>query len=147
VIVCAILRDDDKSLTPQQARDLAALKPDLLPNQRAMKPGCNGPSLQNAGRGFDADPCGLGAPFRREHHHPHQLQNPGAMPGESVVKMIAEYLERALEFENMAAEATDAILKEALIDQALAYRRLATERAQKLRVPIPPKPPDQKGSP
>jgi len=63
------------------------------------------------------------------------------------VKMIAEYLERALEFENIAAEATDAILKEALIDQALAYRRLATERAQKLRVPIPPKPPDQKGSP
>ena len=44
------------------------------------------------------------------------------------MKMIAEYLERALEFENMAAEATDPILKEVLADQALAYRRLATER-------------------
>ena len=64
-----------------------------------------------------------------------------------VMKMIAEYLERALEFENMDAEATNPILKEALADQALAYRRLATERAQKLGVPVPPNLPDQKGSP
>jgi len=67
--------------------------------------------------------------------------------GGSVVKITAEYLERALEFENLAAEATDPILKEALADQALAYRKLATERAQKLGGPVPPKLPHQKGSP
>jgi hypothetical protein len=52
--------------------------------------------------------------------------------------MIAEYLEHALQFERMAAEATDPILKESLADQALAYRKLARERADRLHIPIPP---------
>ena len=51
--------------------------------------------------------------------------------------MIAEYLEHALQFERMAAEATDPALKESLRKQAAAYRNLASERAERqgLRAP------------
>jgi hypothetical protein len=56
------------------------------------------------------------------------------------VKMIAEYLENALHFERMAAEASDPALKESLGKQALAYRKLATERAERLHLPRPPAP-------
>jgi hypothetical protein len=48
------------------------------------------------------------------------------------MKMIAGYLEHALEFERMAAEATDPRLKESLTEQAVAYRKLAQERARRL---------------
>jgi len=44
--------------------------------------------------------------------------------------MIAEYLEHALQFEKMAAGETDPALKQSLINQALAYRKLAAERAR-----------------
>ena len=47
------------------------------------------------------------------------------------MKMIAEYLEHALHFERMAAEASDSALKESLRKQAVAYRKLATERAER----------------
>jgi hypothetical protein len=50
------------------------------------------------------------------------------------MKMVAEYLEHALEFERMAAEETDPALKESLAKQALAYRKLADERARKLNL-------------
>jgi hypothetical protein len=49
--------------------------------------------------------------------------------------MIAEYLERVLHFERMAAEATDPKLKESLTQQALAYRKLAEKRAAVLKLP------------
>lgn len=52
--------------------------------------------------------------------------------------MIAEYLEHALQFERMASEETDATLKEALLGQARAYRKLANERADRLNLPAPP---------
>ena len=52
--------------------------------------------------------------------------------------MIAEYLEHALQFEKMARDETDAGLKEQLVKQAQAYRKLATERAQRLGLPTPP---------
>jgi hypothetical protein len=58
--------------------------------------------------------------------------------GLGTVKMIAEYLEHALQFEKMAAEATDPQLKESLGKQAVAYRKLATERAERLNLPPPP---------
>jgi hypothetical protein len=45
------------------------------------------------------------------------------------MKMIAEYLERALQFERMAAEEADALLKQQLLKQAADYRRLAEKRA------------------
>jgi hypothetical protein len=52
--------------------------------------------------------------------------------------MIAEYLEHALQFEAMAKDETDAALKESLLKQARAYRRLAIERAERLGLPRPP---------
>jgi hypothetical protein len=55
--------------------------------------------------------------------------------------MIAEYLEHALQFERMAAEATDPKLKDSLENQAAAYRKLAGERTARLNVPEPPRPP------
>ena len=55
------------------------------------------------------------------------------------VKMIAEYLEHALQFEKMARDETDATLKEQLLKQAEAYRKLAEERARRLDLPAPPR--------
>jgi hypothetical protein len=51
------------------------------------------------------------------------------------MKMVAEYLEQSLHFEQMAAEATDAALKESFKKQAAAYRKLADQRAAKLNLP------------
>jgi hypothetical protein len=51
--------------------------------------------------------------------------------------MIAEYLEHALQFERMAAEATDPALKESLLAQAVSYRKLADERAERLKLVSP----------
>ena len=52
--------------------------------------------------------------------------------------MIAEYLEHALQFERMAAEATDPKLKESFEKQAIAYRKLAEARAGELNLrPVP----------
>ena len=58
------------------------------------------------------------------------------------MKMIAEYLEHALQFERMAAEATDPKLKKSFEEQAMAYRKLAEKRAAELNlrpVPMPQK--------
>jgi len=54
------------------------------------------------------------------------------------MKMIAEYLEHAIEFDKMAAQERDSNMKTRLLDQAEAYRKLARERASKLKLPIPP---------
>jgi hypothetical protein len=48
------------------------------------------------------------------------------------VKLIAEYLEQAVKFYRMAAEATDPKLKESLQKQGDAYRKLADKRAAQL---------------
>jgi hypothetical protein len=56
------------------------------------------------------------------------------------MKMIAEYLEHAIQFERMAAGATDPALKESLSKQAHAYRKLAEERAERLHLPKSPQP-------
>jgi hypothetical protein len=53
------------------------------------------------------------------------------------MKMIAEYLEHALQFEQMAAETSDAELKTNFLNQAAAYHKLAEIRAEKLRVSLP----------
>ena len=53
--------------------------------------------------------------------------------------MIAEYLEHALQFEKMAKEATDPNFKKQMQQQAVAYRKLANERALQLGLPQPPK--------
>jgi hypothetical protein len=49
--------------------------------------------------------------------------------------MVAEYLERVVQFEAMAAEAADPALKESFRKQAAAYRKLAEERAARLKLP------------
>jgi len=54
------------------------------------------------------------------------------------VKMIAEYLEHALQFERMAADEKNPELKAQLERQAAAYRKLAAERAKKLGLQPPP---------
>jgi hypothetical protein len=56
------------------------------------------------------------------------------------MKMIAEYLDHALDFERMATEAEDGPFKASLLNQALAYRSLAVERSDKLGVPLPADP-------
>ena len=53
------------------------------------------------------------------------------------MKMVAEYLEHAIQFENMAAEATDLSLKESFLKQAVAYRHLAAERARRQNLVLP----------
>jgi hypothetical protein len=49
--------------------------------------------------------------------------------------MIAEYLERAIRFEQMAEEVTDLKFKGSLLQQAAAYRKLPEQRAKKLNIP------------
>ena len=44
------------------------------------------------------------------------------------MKMVAEYLEKALHFEQLAAAEGDPELKASLIKQAEAYRKLAAKR-------------------
>jgi hypothetical protein len=54
------------------------------------------------------------------------------------MKMVAEYLEKALDFERLAAIETDSKLKAKLLEQANAYRKLAAARAKKQGLPFPP---------
>ena len=58
------------------------------------------------------------------------------------VKLLGEYLERALQFERMAAEESDPKLKAAMESQAKAYRKMAAKRAKMLGLPDP-SPPEQ----
>jgi len=58
------------------------------------------------------------------------------LPG--IMKMVAEYLEHAIQFEKMAAEAREPALKESFVTQALAYRKLAAERAERQHLVQPP---------
>jgi hypothetical protein len=48
------------------------------------------------------------------------------------MKMIAEYLEHALNFERMAAEEKNPEVKAVFEKQAATYRKLAAERTKKL---------------
>jgi hypothetical protein len=48
------------------------------------------------------------------------------------MKMIAEYLEKAIDFERLAAAEKESSLKVTLLDQAAAYGKLAEERARQL---------------
>jgi hypothetical protein len=46
------------------------------------------------------------------------------------MKMLAEYLEQAIKFEQLAAQESDAQLRAAFEKQAVAYRALAEKRAK-----------------
>ena len=52
------------------------------------------------------------------------------------MKMVAEYLEKALHFEQMAEFEKDPKLKASLLAQGKAYRKLAADRA--LKEPLVP---------
>jgi hypothetical protein len=54
------------------------------------------------------------------------------------MKMLAEYLEHAIEFERMADETAEGALKEQFLKQARAYRKLAEKRAIEVGFRKPP---------
>jgi hypothetical protein len=58
----------------------------------------------------------------------------------ATMKLLTQYLERALKFESLAAAETDQKLKVDLEGQASAYRKLASDRATKLGLPQPSAP-------
>ncbi len=55
------------------------------------------------------------------------------------MKMVAEYLQKAQEFERFAASETDPRRKSDLQAQAIAYRKLAEKRAKDYGLPFPTK--------
>jgi hypothetical protein len=59
---------------------------------------------------------------------------------ERIVKLLTEYLERAVQLEGMAAAEPDSNFKNQLIAQAQSYRKLAEKRAAEYGLP-PPSPP------
>ena len=56
------------------------------------------------------------------------------------MKMLAEYLERAVNLERLAADERDSKFKVELLDQAAAYRKLAARRAEQYGLPLPSPP-------
>lgn len=56
------------------------------------------------------------------------------------MKMLTEYLERALEFEQLAASELNGAFKEQLLKQADSYRKLAAKRAEEYGLPMPSPP-------
>jgi hypothetical protein len=56
------------------------------------------------------------------------------------MKMIAEYLEHAIQFERMADEEKNPDLRAQFNKQAAAYRKLAADRAKMLGLKEPPSP-------
>jgi hypothetical protein len=57
------------------------------------------------------------------------------------MKLAAEYLEQALQFERMAADSDGGVFKDSLLKQAAAYRKLAGRRAEQLGLTAPSDPP------
>ena len=51
------------------------------------------------------------------------------------MKLLAEYLERAVSLERMAADGPDSTFKTQLLDQAASYRKLAAKRAKEYGLP------------
>jgi hypothetical protein len=56
------------------------------------------------------------------------------------MKILIEYLEHALQFERLAKEERDLILRAQFQRQATTFRRLAAERAEKYGLPLPSPP-------
>jgi hypothetical protein len=55
------------------------------------------------------------------------------------MKMLAEYLEMAMKFEQMAADENDLRLKAEFEKQAASYRKLAVKRANEFGLKTPDK--------
>jgi hypothetical protein len=60
---------------------------------------------------------------------------------ERPVKLLTEYLDRAINLERLAASEQDSEFKTQLLNQAAAYRKLAARRAEQYGLP-PPSPPE-----
>jgi hypothetical protein len=58
----------------------------------------------------------------------------------SAMKLLTEYLERAITLERLAASEKDSDFKTQLLNQAAAYRRLAAKRAELYGMPAPSPP-------
>lgn len=58
------------------------------------------------------------------------------------MKLLTEYLERAVNLERLAAGEQDSTFKTQLLNQAAAYRKLAAKRATEYGLP-PPSPPEE----
>src|SRR4051794_704685 len=57
------------------------------------------------------------------------------------VRLLTEYLDRAVQLERLASSETETAFKEQLLKQAAAYRKLAAKRAEEYGLP-PPSPPE-----
>jgi hypothetical protein len=57
------------------------------------------------------------------------------------MKLLTEYLERAINLERLAASEQDSKFKTELLNQARAYRKMAAKRAEQYGLP-PPSPPE-----
>jgi hypothetical protein len=51
------------------------------------------------------------------------------------LKLLTDYIERALQFEELAKSEAEEAFKAELLTQAEAYRKLAAQRAQKYGLP------------
>ena len=60
------------------------------------------------------------------------------------MKLLTEYLERALQLESLAEGEADSTFRMELLKQAHAYRKLASRRAQQYGLPQPSAPPSAK---
>ncbi|MBR0753488.1 hypothetical protein JQ604_14970 [Bradyrhizobium jicamae] len=56
------------------------------------------------------------------------------------MKMLVEYLERAVALETLAATEQDEVFRSQLLKQAAAYRQLAQKRAEQYGLPMPSSP-------
>jgi|UPI000480029D hypothetical protein len=56
------------------------------------------------------------------------------------MKMLTEYLDRAVEFERLAASEENEAFRSVLLRQAAAYRHLAEKRAEQYGLPKPSAP-------
>jgi hypothetical protein len=60
------------------------------------------------------------------------------------MKLVAEYLQDAIKFEQMAEDAKDEALKAAFMKQAADYRKLALKRAGQVGMSLPDISPETK---
>jgi hypothetical protein len=60
------------------------------------------------------------------------------------MKLLTEYLDRAITLERLAASEQDSQFKTELLKQAASYRKIAAKRAKQYGLP-PPSPPEASG--
>jgi hypothetical protein len=61
------------------------------------------------------------------------------------VKLLVEYLERAVQLEKLAADEADSKFRDQLFTQAENYRKLAARRAKEYGLPLPSPPHNKLG--